>query len=79
MEKSRPGLVKEVENAVEVVAGGMHTVVLDNRGDVWTFGCNDEGSLGRVVGEEEECFIPGKVCPLYSNFIYVIQVLSIFR
>ena len=64
MEKSRPGLVKEVENAVEVVAGGMHTVVLDNKGDVWTFGCNDEGSLGRVVGEEEECFIPGKVCPL---------------
>jgi len=61
MEKSRPGLVKEVENAVEVVAGGMHTVVLDNKGDVWTFGCNDEGSLGRVVGEEEECFIPGKV------------------
>jgi len=51
-EKTRPGLVKEVEDAV---AGGMHTVV-------WTFGCNDEGSLGRVVGEEEECFVPGQVC-----------------
>ena len=61
MEKTRPGLVKEVEDAVEIVAGGMHTIVLDKKGEVWTFGCNDEGSLGRVVGEEEECFIPGKV------------------
>ena len=61
MEKTRPGIVKEVEDAVEIVAGGMHTVVLDKKGDVWTFGCNDEGSLGRVVGEEEECFVPGKV------------------
>jgi len=61
MERARPALVKEVQNAVEVVAGGMHTVVLDKDGDVWTFGCNDEGSLGRVVEEEEECFTPGKV------------------
>ena len=30
-------------------------------GAVWTFGCNDEGSLGRLVEEEEECFVPGKV------------------
>ena len=28
---------------------------------VYTFGCNDEGSLGRQVDEEEECFVPGKV------------------
>jgi len=61
MEKTRPGLVKDVEDAVEVVAGGMHSVVLDMKGQVWTFGCNDEGSLGRAVDEEEECFTPGKV------------------
>ena len=34
---------------------------LDTEGQVWTFGCNDEGSLGRVVAEEEDCFVPGKV------------------
>ena len=39
----------------------MHTAVLDKEGTVWTFGCNDEGSLGRLVEEEEECFVPGKV------------------
>ena len=61
MEKSRPALVKDIEAAVEVVAGGMHTAVLDNEGQVWTFGCNDEGSLGRAVAEEEECFVPGQV------------------
>ena len=61
MEKSRPALVKDIEAAVEVVAGGMHTAVLDSEGQVWTFGCNDEGSLGRVVAEEEDCFVPGKV------------------
>jgi len=61
MERSRPALVAAVGQAVEVVAGGMHTVALDIHGKVWTWGCNDEGSLGRQVGEEEECFIPGKV------------------
>lgn len=61
MEKTRPGLVKDIEDAVDVVAGGMHTVVLDKEGSVWTFGCNDEGGLGRIVDEEEECFLPGKV------------------
>ena len=54
MEKSRPGLVEQVTDAVDVVAGGMHSAVLDINGKVWTFGCNDEGSLGRVVAKEEE-------------------------
>ena len=61
MEKSRPGLVEHVTDTVDVVAGGMHSAVLDINGKVWTFGCNDEGSLGRVVAEEEECFVPGLV------------------
>ena len=34
---------------------------------VWTFGCNDEGSLGRHIEEEEDSFLPGEVgharCP----------------
>ena len=61
MEKSRPAAVTELSAAVDAMAGGMHTVVLDKDGEVWTFGCNDDGSLGRVVEEEEECFLPGKV------------------
>lgn len=61
MEKTRPGLVSTIKDAVDVVAGGMHTAVLTKEGEVYTFGCNDEGSLGRLVDEEEECFLPGKV------------------
>ena len=47
MEKSRPAPVNSIKDAVDAVAGGMHTAVLDKEGQVWTFGCNDEGSLGR--------------------------------
>jgi len=61
MEKSRPAAVGQMTAAVDAVAGGMHTVVLDKEGQVWTFGCNDEGSLGRLVEEEEDCFLPGRV------------------
>jgi len=61
MEKTRPGLVSTIQDAIDVVAGGMHTAVLTKQGEVYTFGCNDEGSLGRLVEEEEECFVPGKV------------------
>lgn len=62
MERSRPGVVGGgVGEAVDLAAGGMHTVCLNKDGEVWTFGCNDEGALGRAVAEEEECFLPGKV------------------
>ena len=36
----------------EVVCGGMHTVALSTSGDVWSWGVNDEGALGRkTLGE----------------------------
>ncbi|KAF6776206.1 hypothetical protein AHF37_04270 [Paragonimus kellicotti] len=35
----------------QVCAGGMHTVCLTSAGRVFTFGCNDEGALGRKLGE----------------------------
>jgi len=61
MEKTRPGVVKEIAEAVDIVAGGMHTICLNKDGEVWTFGCNDEGALGRNIEEEEDAFVPGKV------------------
>ncbi|XP_047541079.1 regulator of chromosome condensation-like [Vanessa atalanta] len=39
---------------VDVHAGGMHTVALDSDGKVWTFGCNDEGALGRPTSNEKD-------------------------
>ncbi len=32
---------------LQVACGGMHTVVVDEHGSVYTFGVNDEGALGR--------------------------------
>jgi len=61
MERSRPKVVVEIPEAVDIVAAGMHTICLNKDGEVFTFGCNDEGALGRTVEEEEEAFLPGKV------------------
>jgi alpha-tubulin suppressor-like RCC1 family protein len=36
---------------VKVTCGGMHTVALSNEGKVYTWGCNDEGALGRAGAE----------------------------
>ena len=36
---------------LKIVCGGMHTVALSNQGKVYTWGCNDEGALGRIGAE----------------------------
>jgi len=62
MERSKPGLVKEIDAKVTtVVAGGMHTLALTVEGEVYSFGCNDEGALGREIADDEEGFTPGPV------------------
>ncbi|KAK8760838.1 hypothetical protein V5799_027893 [Amblyomma americanum] len=53
MERLRPTLVPNLDNVVDVVAGGMHTLCLTVDGKVWSFGCNDEGALGRQTDENE--------------------------
>ncbi|MEW5298531.1 MAG: hypothetical protein WDW38_000731 [Sanguina aurantia] len=48
--KYRPAAV-EVEGVqfVQIATGGMHTVALSSTGEVWTWGVNDEGALGRIT------------------------------
>ncbi|XP_037564540.2 regulator of chromosome condensation-like [Dermacentor silvarum] len=53
MELARPALVAELKDVVDVVAGGMHTLCLTADGKVWSFGCNDEGALGRQTSSLE--------------------------
>ncbi|XP_070823514.1 regulator of chromosome condensation [Chaetodon trifascialis] len=60
IERKKPALVSLPEKIVQVVAGGMHTVCLSDTGNVYTFGCNDEGALGRDTTEGSE-MVPGKV------------------
>uniref|UniRef100_A0A0P4WC77 RCC1-like domain-containing protein n=1 Tax=Scylla olivacea TaxID=85551 RepID=A0A0P4WC77_SCYOL len=60
-EKTRPAVVDLPEGIVAIAAGGLHTVCLDKNGKVHTWGCNDEGALGRNTTCEEDCFISGVV------------------
>uniref|UniRef100_A0A1L8E655 Putative alpha-tubulin suppressor n=1 Tax=Nyssomyia neivai TaxID=330878 RepID=A0A1L8E655_9DIPT len=60
-EKTRPALVGDLKNIVDVRAGGMHTLCLTDAGAVWSFGCNDEGALGRDTSEEGSEMTPGQV------------------
>lgn len=46
-EKERPFPVPDCPQVVDIAAGGMHSLYLDAAGAVYSFGCNDEGALGR--------------------------------
>lgn len=48
------------DDVIQICAGGMHIVCLTVV-QVYTFGCNDEGVLGRKLDDEDECMTPGKV------------------
>lgn len=49
--KGRPAAIPDFEEKfLQVECGGMHTVALSASGEVWTWGVNDEGALGRKTG-----------------------------
>ncbi|KAJ8372505.1 hypothetical protein AAFF_G00282120 [Aldrovandia affinis] len=61
LERKKPALVSLPEVALQAVAGGMHTVCLSDTGHVYSFGCNDEGALGRDTTQEGSEAVPGQV------------------
>ncbi|KFV70718.1 Regulator of chromosome condensation, partial [Dryobates pubescens] len=61
MERKKPALVSLPEPTVQAEAGGVHTVCLSQSGKVYTFGCNDEGALGRDTSAEGSEMRPGLV------------------
>ena len=52
--KKNPTLVPLGSNVKQVACGPMHTIALTAGGDVYSFGCNDEGALGRITQDEDE-------------------------
>ncbi|KAH9523591.1 Regulator of chromosome condensation [Bulinus truncatus] len=60
-ERTRLALVDIPDPVVQVCAGGMHTLCLTSTGQVYSFGCNDEGALGRDTSVEGSEAKPGKV------------------
>lgn len=45
------GNLLPARSILKIVCGGMHTVALSSDCTVWTWGCNDEGALGRQGAE----------------------------
>ncbi|XP_033122882.1 regulator of chromosome condensation-like [Anneissia japonica] len=74
-ERKKPGLVVFPAEAqgkvIQVVAGGMHTVCLTADGKVYTFGCNDDGALGRDTSVEGSEFEVQAVNNLNERIIQV--------
>ncbi|XP_013410879.1 regulator of chromosome condensation [Lingula anatina] len=70
-ERKRPGKIDLPPNVIQIVAGGMHTVCLTEEGEVYTFGCNDDGSLGRDTSEEGSEASPAKVTDLPYKIVQV--------
>lgn len=60
-EKTRPALVPNVSNVVDLKAGGMHSLYLTDDGKIYSFGCNDEGALGRDTSVEGSEHSPSPV------------------
>ena len=68
-----PTLNKDLlQSFIQVAAGGMHSVALTQDGKPFTFGCQDDGQLGRlVVGSEDDnaraATTPTEVTGFYSE------------
>ncbi|XP_012260789.1 regulator of chromosome condensation [Athalia rosae] len=61
LEKSRPAVIPHFSDIVGIAAGGMHNVCLTKSGKLLSFGCNDEGALGRDTSKEGSESLPGFV------------------
>jgi len=59
-EIKRPRLIKSLPSTVKIhqlACGGLHTVLLTTQGKVYTWGCNDEGALGRTGAENAPALV----------------------
>lgn len=61
MERKRPSQVNDIPDVVDICAGGMHSLCLTKTGVIYSFGCNDEGALGRDSSEEGSDFVPKSI------------------
>lgn len=61
MESRFPTAVASLPDIVDCCAGGMHSLCLTQTGDIYSFGCNDEGALGRDTSEDGSEFEPRKM------------------
>lgn len=75
-----PRIVYSLRNkkVVGIACGGIHNAVFTETGQVYTWGCNDDGSLGRETGETMVCInlfclfcLP--IFTIFANFLPFIR------
>ncbi|KJE93729.1 Rcc1 protein [Capsaspora owczarzaki ATCC 30864] len=61
--RKKPTPLRSIENVpiVRMAAGGVHTVAITAKGQVYSWGCNDEGALGRSGEEAEPALVKGLI------------------
>lgn len=61
IERHKPQYLKinNNENIQCISAGAMHSSALTTTGYVYTWGCNDDGALGRITNDIDDEYIPG--------------------
>ncbi|XP_065327503.1 E3 ISG15--protein ligase HERC5-like [Pelmatolapia mariae] len=76
----RPRLVAELWGAkvTKVACGSYHTLVLTESKKVYSFGCNEQGQLGR--GEETQASVPLPVQLPHDNFssVFILDISNIY-
>ncbi|CAG9315302.1 unnamed protein product [Blepharisma stoltei] len=55
----KPRLLKLPESVTMIACGSMHTLALTSEGRVYSWGCNDDGALGRIGEENIPMLISG--------------------
>lgn len=59
IERHKPQLLRITDEKIQsICAGAMHSCALTSNGHVYTWGCNDDGALGRVTQEIDEEYRP---------------------
>ena len=70
--KTRVAVVPGIpDNIVAIAAGGLHSLCLDSEGKVHSWGCNDEGALGRPTSCEEDNFDAGVVNGIEGKVVQI--------
>jgi regulator of chromosome condensation len=54
-----PRALELPEEICMIACGSMHTLALSNEGKVYSWGCNDDGALGRSGEENRPCIVTG--------------------
>lgn len=69
--KKRPAMLELPYSITDIQAGGMHSVCLTESGEVITFGCNDEGALGRITLDDAAESTPHRVEGIKERVIQI--------